>query len=286
MNRGYKNYISDSCSIVNNTIYLNIKNVLKYYFIMIMQSLLIYIPIINYVSIFANIKFTENICKNRKVSILDSLENVEEPKRIWTTFLFSLIKGAVLGVVIVPLYIIMITFMVLTSGSIDNSMLVDVEKYLIPLVIALWLVLILVVVLYIVVESFTYPAVYLLSKNSKLSLKNTIKQSINCSKEGIKTFWGILLTYFGIAFLVYLFFIFSLVIILISKTTFYIFVGWVLLSIIIILIVIFLPFYVSTCQCAIYLLVEDISISNSKDIDEVVSEEEISIQKLEKFLGV
>jgi hypothetical protein len=244
----------------------------------VVQSFVSFIPVLNILASFSNIDFTKRLYKFGIVSVSESLNEIGNSKRLLTTIIFYLLKTLFIVIFSTPFIILSILIAIKVNETSPELLLQN------PLS-TFWLISILVLSIGIIlVESLTFPALYLLSNNCKLSLTDTIKKSITIAKNGITTYLALIFIY-GISYLIFIIvYIFLILVAFLSRHLFFTILALILIGILILLVIIFTPLFIYIINCSIYMLVDDLNRANNlfqKNISNFDQEVIIEKYKLE-----
>lgn len=275
MNRGFKFYFEEGSKIAWKTFFPKSINIIKYYiFIMIssVASVCIFLqPLVK----LAYVKLIQNIKNEEDVKLIDSIEGVEKPKRLWTIFIFELIILVILMIFQIPLINLCFSSSFIKAIQINNY-------ETICLILNIFIVILFSVFLIVefVINCLFFPSIYIINEKDNLSVSKLMKESLRTSKGNRMTFLAIYLTMICIllgsvlAIILLIFLLSTDIIVLIIIST-------ILMIILIIGLIVFGPWLTVTCSVASYLLYEDIKTKEEKEIKED-NYKEILIEFLKK----
>lgn len=255
----------------------NIKNFFKYYFFIfigsIFSSSIIFSPLYS----MANAKFIKNACDNNHVSLIDTLDDIENPMKFWKGFLFSIILIGLTIVVILPLIISIIL----------NTLIPELGSSFFG--VAVFVICLLIVSIYsMAISIFFFSSYYILDEEKEITVKDLFKKSIQISSVPLVkgTFIKILLAFIGILYGGYILLFIPLIMIVLTKNIVVIIIALLIILLIFINYFVFLPWLTMTMNMALYLLYKDAKEYLDPNEKEEIDYENIDYEKVfEELLG-
>lgn len=266
MNRGFKVYFEEGSKIAWKTFFPKVINIFKFYaFILISAFASIFIFLQPLVSL-SCVKLIKHVKNNEDISLIDCLDGVEKPKRLWTIFVFQLIITFFLLIFQMPaLGLIFSTNLVI---ELEKSFFIpNYNVIIIGLIIGIVIFYLLYLVISIIVTTIFFPSLYIIEEKENLNVSSLMKKSISISKGNRKTFLAICLALVGI--LLGSLITFILLLFLIStEITVLVIISIILIVILVLGLIIFTPWLFITCETACYLLYEDIKEEEKVEVTE------------------